>query len=346
MRGIYSATYLSRLVTAFANLRKVNDLDIGAVFNLITGTSTCGIIACALAIGVPLNDVVQLYHQHGPNIFPLKIPTSLWGVIKQWYSRPRALKSGEKSLRAALLEKFGNQTLGEIYDQRRIGLSIPAVDMNTHRSWVFKTPHLSNSFGRDSDYQLVDVCLATSAAPLFRSLAALDHPDSPSNYHVFADGGLWANNPVLVGLIDALKMAQPDQTIEIFCLGTCSLPTGDVISKDSLHRGLFDWKFGADAATLSISTQEFAFDNMARMLSKHVNNQCEIIRFPRESVTLALTKYLDLDDTRSEAMDALEKQGRSDAEMAFGKCLESEQREDDLIKRLFMTMPERRAPPE
>ena len=180
----------------------------------------------------------------------------------------------------------------------------------------------------------------------FRSLAALDHPDSPSNYHVFADGGLWANNPVLVGLIDALKMAQPDQTIEIFCLGTCSLPTGDVISKDSLHRSLFDWKFGADAATLSISTQEFAFDNMARMLSKHVNNQCEIIRFPRESVTLALTKYLDLDDTRSEAMDALEKQGRSDAEMAFGKCLESEQREDDLIKRLFMTMPERRAPPE
>ena len=82
------------------------------------------------------------------------------------------------------------------------------------------------------------------------------------------------------------------------------------------------------------------------MLAKHVNSQCEIIRFPRESVTLALTKYLDLDDTRSEAMDALEKQGRSDAEMAFGKCQDLEQREDDLIKRLFMAMPERRAPPE
>lgn len=347
MRGIYSATYLSRLVTAFANLRKVNDLDIGAAFNLITGTSSGGIVACALAIGVPLSDVVRLYRQHGPNIFPLKIPTGFWGVIRQWYSRPRALESGEKSLRAALLEKFSNQTLGEIYDQRRIGLSIPAVDMNTHRSWVFKTPHLSNSFGRDSDYQLVDVCLATSAAPLFRSLAAIERPnDTSSGYDTFADGGLWANNPVLIGLIDALKMAQPDQPIEIFCLGNCSLPTGDVISKDSLHRGLFDWKFGADAALLSISAQEFAFDNMARMLAKHVNNQCEIIRFPRESVTLALTKYLDLDDTRHEAMDALEKQGRSDAEMAFGKCQKPERREDGLIKRLFMTMPEWRAPPE
>ena len=316
-------------------------------FNLITGTSTGGIIACALAVGVPLSEVVQLYRQHGPNIFPLKMPTSLWGVIKQWYSRPRSLKSGEQALRAALLEKFSNRTLGGIYDQRRIGLSIPAVDMNTHRSWVFKTPHLSNSFGRDSDYRLVDVCLATSAAPLFRSLAAIERPnDTSSGYDTFADGALWANNPVLVGLIDALKMAQPDQPIEIFCLGTCSLPAGDIISKDSLHRSLFDWKFGADAAALSISAQEFAFDNMARMLAKHVNNQCEIIRFPREFVTLALTKYLDLDDTRFEAMDALEKQGRSDAEMAFGKCQDSEQREDDLIKRLFMAMPERRAPPE
>ena len=166
MAFIVPHTCLIRLLHSLIYARSMTWI-LGAVFNLITGTSTGGIIACALAIGVPLNDVVQLYHQHGPNIFPLKIPTSLWGVIKQWYSRPRALKSGEKSLRAALLEKFSNQTLGEIYDQRRVGLSIPAVDMNTHRSWVFKTPHLSNSFGRDSDYQLVDVCLATSAAPLF-----------------------------------------------------------------------------------------------------------------------------------------------------------------------------------
>ena len=344
MRGIYSATYLSHLTTAFVNSRKVKDLDVGAAFNLITGTSTGGIIACALAVGIPLKEVVQIYRQSGPSIFPLKMPTNLWGVIKQWCSRPRALKSGEQALREILLEKFGEITLGEMYDQRKIALSIPAVVMDTHRSWVFKTPHLSNSFGRDSNYRLVDACLATSAAPLFRSLAALDHPDSSSDYNVFADGGLWANNPVLVGLIDALEMAQPEQPVEIFCLGTCSLPTGDVISRGSVHRGLFDWKFGADAATLSISAQEFAFDNMARMLAKHVNHQCKIIRFPRESFTVALTKYLDLDETRSEAMNALKNQARSDAEMAFSKCQDSQHQEGKYIKSLFMAMPER-APP-
>lgn len=345
MRGIYSATYLSHLVTAFSNFRKVNDLDVGATFSLITGTSTGGIIACALAVGVPLSEVVQLYRQHGPNIFPLKMPTSFGGVIKQWCSRPRALKSGTRSLGKVLREKFGEKTLGEVYAQRGIALSIPAVVMGNHRSWVFKTPHLPNTSSRDSQYQLVDVCLATSAAPLFRSLAALDHPDSPSNYHVFADGGLWANNPVLVGLIDALGLAKPGQPIEIFCLGTCSVPTGDVISKDSVHRGLMDWRFGADAAALSISAQEFAYDNMARMLTKHVDHACEIIRFPQEAVPSTLTKYLDLDETRPNAMDALENHARSDADMAFSKCNDPSHQEGRYIKNLFMDVP-MRAPPE
>ena len=38
---------------------------------------------------------------------------------------------------------------------------------------------------------------------------------------MFADGGLWANNPIMVGFTDALAIAAPDQPIEIFSLGTC-----------------------------------------------------------------------------------------------------------------------------
>ena len=43
--------------------------------------------------------------------------------------------------------------------------------------------------GRDDGYALVDVCLATSAAPVFRSLAVIDRPDG-RGHNVFADGGL------------------------------------------------------------------------------------------------------------------------------------------------------------
>src|SRR5690606_26478274 len=98
----------------------------------------------------------------------------------------------------------------DVYAKRGIALAIPAVNMGNHKSWIFKTRHLDRLYGRDDKYKLADVCMATSAAPLYRSLTALDVPDSnPPVYNVFADGGLWANNPVLVALIDAMHMAAP-----------------------------------------------------------------------------------------------------------------------------------------
>src|SRR3546814_6772795 len=118
----------------------------------------------------------------------------------------------------------------------------------------------------------VQTCLvrSTSAAPVYRSLAAVDHSDggASAGYNVFADGGLWANNPVLVGLIDALEMTRPDQKIEIFCLGTCPRPAGEQLARSDLHRGLVQWRFGGLAASLSIDAQEFAYDNMARKIGR------------------------------------------------------------------------------
>ena len=57
------------------------------------------------------------------------------------------------------------------------------------------------------------------------SIAIVDCADGGvEGCRAFVDGGLWANNPVLIGLVDALAMAPLDQPIEIFCLGTCPRP--------------------------------------------------------------------------------------------------------------------------
>ena len=95
-------------------------------------------------------------------------------------------------LRKALTAKLKDQTIEGIYADRGIGLAIPAVEMSQHRSWVFKTPHLKDTTShRDDNYKLVDVCLATTAAPVYRSMAAVDHPDNMNGgYNVFVDGGL------------------------------------------------------------------------------------------------------------------------------------------------------------
>lgn len=340
MRGVYASTYLGDLADAFARKRGAAALDIGKGFDLIAGTSTGAIVACALAAGVPLRDVVSLYREHGRTIFPRKLPTRFGlSLMVQLFTRPGALASGAKALREVLEATFRGETLEQVYARREIALAIPAVEMNRHHSWVFKTPHHPNTNGRDNRYRLADVCLATTAAPIFRSLAPLDDPNGGPGYFVFADGGLWANNPVIVGLVEALELAAPNQPIEIFALGTCGRPAGQRIDRTKVHRGLLGWKFGGEAAAVSLDAQEFAFDNIARMLSRHLDHPCTVIRFPRGQIPADVMQYLDLDETRPAAADALITQARHDVNMTNSACGDPDHREGRLICRLFEDLP-------
>jgi hypothetical protein len=347
MRGTYTATYLDQVSTTFARRRNADALDIGAGFDLIVGTSTGGIIACALAAAVPLDKVVELYRKHGAAIFRRPMPTGVTGAMADMYSRQTALAAGESALREALNAVLGKITVREIYEQRGIALAINAVEMSQHRAWVFKTPHFEGTNHRDDDYTLVDVCLATTAAPIYRSMAAIDHPGgNGKGFHVFTDGGLWSNNPVLVGLIEALDVAAPDQAIEIFCLGTCPVPAGEQISRTDVHRGLQEWKFGGDAAALAIDAQQFAYDHMAKKLARHLDRSCTVLRFPSDKVPAALIPYLGLDDSRPEAIVALINQARTDADMTNSMCAYRETNPDAaLICSLFESLPVRSDPP-
>lgn len=341
MRGTYTATYLDRVARMFAHRRGVAGLDVGAGFDLIVGTSVGGIIGCGLAAGIPLDQVTKLFLTHGRAIFARKLPTRLspsllWDMAR----RPDSLRSGMEALSAALEECFGDETLAKVYARRRIALAVPAVELSTHKSWVFKTPHWSTSNQRDNDYRLVDVCLATSAAPIYRSLASLESPDDPNkSRRVFADGGLWANNPVLVGLIEALRIADSTQPIQVFSLGTCARPAGEQIAQKEIHRGLKEWRFGGLVAPLAIDAQEFAFDHMAQMLVPHLGRPCTVLRFPSGQVPAALMPYLDLDDARPEAMQALINQARSDADMTNSICDRPGDSDGRLICELFTDMP-------
>jgi hypothetical protein len=346
MRGTYTATYLDQVAAIFARRRGIDAIDVGAAFDLVVGTSTGGIIACGLAAGVPLVDMVQLYREHGPAIFRRPLPATLPGVVPDHFKRPAALEAGDKALCAALEARLGDETMGEVYARRGIALAINAVEMSQHRAWVFKTPHFEGTNHRDDGYRLVDVCLATSAAPIFRSLAAIDHADGHgAGLNIFADGGLWANNPVLVGLIEALDIAAPAQPIEVFCLGTCPVPAGEQIARGDVHRGLVEWHFGGDAASLAIDAQQFAYDHMAKKIVRHLDHPCTVTRFPSDKVPAALIPYLGLDDTRTEAIDALVNQARTDADMTNSRFAYRDSDPDaDSIFRLFEGAPARTIP--
>src|SRR3546814_19325761 len=72
---------------------------------------------------------------------------------------------------------------------------------------VFKTDHHSD-FRNDYKTRAWEVARATSAAPTYLK----DHEHTPSG-RIFIDGGVWANNPVLVALVDVLSAYEisPDQ---------------------------------------------------------------------------------------------------------------------------------------
>ena len=339
MRGVYTAAFLDRLVTQFARTRGAESLDLGKGFDLITGTSTGAIVGCALAVGRPMGEIVKMYRDHGRQIFPHRIKGTISAVWRMFVGG-HYVRKGDRVLRAALTDVLKKTTMIDVYKERGISLSIPSVLMSSHRSWVFKkTP---SSGVRDDHYSLVDVCMASSAAPIFRSLAAIDDPNNDFGVaQVFADGGLWANNPILVGLIDALQCAPLGTPIEIYSLGTCSRPEGEYITPEKAHRSILGWKMGAEAAGLSISAQESAFDNMARFIGNTLTSlgrPVVTVRFPRSYVSADTMRFLALDDARPKAVNRLIQQASIDADLAKSDCDDANNAGGRMVKGLMMSL--------
>lgn len=112
-----------------------------------------------------------------------------------------------------------------------------------------------------------------------------------------------------------------------------------MVAKDRVHRGLREWRFGGDVATLAIDVQEAAYDQMAKMLSRHVARECRVVRFPREQVPAQLQPYLDLDDTSDEAARALTAQAKRDVEMTNSHCSDPANSDGQLVNNLCMQIP-------
>lgn len=317
MRGIYISAYLEALERTFARRAGNGPLDIGKAFNLIVGTSTGGIIGCGLAKGITPSEMVHLYKDNGKRIFPARVPKGLGPQLtKQLFTRPSSIRAGEVALRDALEKIFKGMTFGQLYEDRGIALAIPAVNMKSYQPRVFKTPHNLKTDHSDTDRTIVDICLATSAAPIYRTLAVLENPHS-GNYDVFADGGVWANNPIIVAVTEALRILEEkgddDTPIEVYCLGSCGEPKGEVIGKNDTALGFPEWKFGAKVVELSIAAQENAFGKIVDLLLPHFKRKIEVVKFPAGEIPTGLTKYLDLDETSEKGINALTSKAQDDA---------------------------------
>jgi uncharacterized protein len=150
------------------------------LFDLVAGTSTGAIIACALTRprAMPASRIAELYEQEGPEIFDpslIKTITSVGGLIDERYD--------SRGLVTSLRRHLGDARLAEA----TVAILITTYDLERRQALVLR---------RDDDISMVDAAHASSAAPTYFEPLHLGE-------RTLIDGGVFAINPAVLAYAEA-----------------------------------------------------------------------------------------------------------------------------------------------
>jgi uncharacterized protein len=215
IRGIIPALVL-------AEVEKRSGKRIFELFDLIAGTSTGGILACALCApeALPAEQLVALYEVEGPKIFS----RSVWQRIR---SAEGLLdeKYDAGALDRALERFLSDKRLAET----KPDLLVPAYNMGDPGPYFFKSRKAREE---NEDFPLSQVARATAAAPTYFEPAEVSG-------QALVDGGVFAANPAMCAFAEVMRF---EPAADIFLL---SLGTGQRTHKRSFDDvadwGLVEW---------------------------------------------------------------------------------------------------------
>ena len=235
-------------------------------------------------------------------------------------------------------DTFEELTFGELYERRGIGVCVPATSYLHHTPRIFKTPHIPDK-QRDNDVLLADACLASSAAPIYLPLASIKADGLEDQ--IYADGGLWANNPVLIGLLEALAVSAPRQPVVILSVGTCPPPSG-TLPPEHLDQGVAEWRSGIRVMELAMNVQVYAACNAVLRLVDQLNRLKKRVYILRCEETVPSSKQaelLQLDSASQEALDLMKRLGNKDGHDTFRWCQKPVEEDGKLLADIFDRMP-------
>lgn len=236
----------------------------GVHFDLICGTSVGGILALALATReIHAKEIVDTLVEEGPSIFP-HYPPKIW-KFPAWlvhrilgfrpYRGLYAAKHNNRALKQALEKVFGNRRIGDL----KTRVLIPTANWTKGEPQFFKTPH-NPKFDTDPKRKLVDVAMATSAAPIYL-------PNYRFEHQVYVDGGLVGNAPGIFGVHEAEHAIEISRDIcpHLLSIGALSSKT-TADQRKRLDKGLLAWK--GDLFDFMMACQEQVAGHMLRQKLK------------------------------------------------------------------------------
>jgi patatin-like phospholipase/acyl hydrolase len=183
--------------------------------DLVAGTSTGGILACALTRpdthGKPLftaEELAGIYLEEGPRIFHrslLKRIFSVEGWIDERYE--------DDGLNAALARYLGDGMLSDALTD----VLVTAYDIHDRFAFFFRSQRAR--INPTYDFPLVQVARATSAAPSYFEPAEATDRAGARTYPLI-DGGIYAVNPSMCAYADVVAAGSADRLDLMLSLGT------------------------------------------------------------------------------------------------------------------------------
>jgi patatin-like phospholipase/acyl hydrolase len=266
IKGLYSACVINQIEEKY-------NCQMADYFDMICGTSTGGLIALALSTKRKAEEVADFYAEKGNQIFPYNSQLArFYGFLKQTFWGG---KYSDKTLKKVIEEFIGANT---IMNDASTLLCIPSFNLTHGQPIVFKYPHKEGGFTRDGSLKMVDVALATSAAPTYFPIAELDYPQIKG---LFVDGGVWSNNPTLCGLLEALTYFVGDDkefsSYSILSISSITSSSGRRMEINK-HKSFLGWRDKLFQTPLD--GQNFFADFFTEKMVNHTTAKGTYMRIP------------------------------------------------------------------
>ncbi|MEH2284586.1 MAG: patatin-like phospholipase family protein [Nostoc sp.] len=252
IRGIIPAMIL-------AEIEKRTQKQIFSLFDLISGTSSGGILALGLTkprldlevtdtssvAQYSAEDLLQIYLEYGAEIFYEPFWEQVLGQLEDIFVQPKYSSEGREEI---IRQYFGDTPLENNLKE----VFVTSYDIE-QRIPIFFTNKLEKQQTESKKFRklcggftLTDAALATSATPTYFAPYRVGSSHNTNGFYTLVDGGVVANNPANLAILEAQISREENQQvlntedILLVSLGTGSLTS--VYPYDEVKKwGLLQW---------------------------------------------------------------------------------------------------------